>query len=100
MTKATLMIKESIYLELAYSFKDLVYQCHVGNHGRTDRYRAGEVAENSTSGSTGSRRREILDLSWDLKPQSLSLVTHIPPQKPTPIPASLHLLILPNCATP
>jgi hypothetical protein len=49
------LTKKNTCLELAYSFMAgnmiITYACSTGRHG------VGEVAESSTSGSTGSRKR-------------------------------------------
>ena len=54
---------------------------HTGRHG------AREIGESSTSGSTGSRKREKLDLAWAFE-------TSKPNPSDTLLPTVPHLLIL------
>lgn len=64
MTMAT-PVRGSISLGLAYSFGGLVHYHYGREHGsRVGRPSSGEVAESSTSRSTGSRKRETLGLEW------------------------------------
>ena len=62
-------------------FRGLVHYCHGRKQGGIiDGHGSGEVAESSTSGSAGSRKRETLAWLVHLKLQSPSLVKHFPQQ--------------------
>ena len=61
MTTVTL-IKESIQLGPAYSFRGFVHCHHGGKHGSVHRLGAREAAESSTSESVGRRKRETVCL--------------------------------------
>lgn len=106
-------LKESISLELAYSFRKLVQPRHSWvswlHTGRklvqprhiwvswphTGRHDAGELVGSSTFGSTGSRKRDLtlLDLTWAFViskpiPSTLSLT---PLSYPRPTHSKAHI---------
>jgi hypothetical protein len=93
-TKA-ILIKEHIYLGLAYSFRNSARSHHGGEHA--GRHGAGEVAKSSRLGSAGNRERRNTEPglgleSLALKPQSpqpswhtFSKKGHIYSKKATPL---------------
>lgn len=81
------LIKESLELGLAYSFRGSAHSHHSKKHGsmKANMVLDGGAAESSTPESTGVRKSQTLSLEWAFwKPQRLS--------RP-------HLLILSGSAT-
>ena len=83
MITATL-IKENIYFGMAYSFRGLVLYCHGKKHSGTQAVLVLYRQLSSTSGSAGSRKRNM--------PLGLALA----PEAPKPIPSDILTLIRPH----
>jgi len=84
------LIKDTIHLGLAYSFRGLVH-CHCGRkHGDPQ---ADTVAENLTSGSTGSRKSGPGLASEASNSTPRDILPPLPPTRP-------HLLVLSNVYEP
>ena len=87
------LIKENIYLDLDYRFRDLVHYCHGGKHRDTGRLGAGKAAESPTSASADNR---VTGPGLSMYSLKAHLQRQTSANKATPIPTRPHLLVPAN----